>query len=132
MGGRGGSSGLSPKGGSVKFPELEGSEKQVAWAKDIRKKIYERDFNLVQEYLSDPDKYEHSLDFKHVDAFNRAAKYSGANEKYEEFVKEAKSKGMKTKDAREEAKKRVIEWMKKEYRNVFKTQKSAKWWIENR
>lgn len=39
---------------------------------------------------------------------------------------------MKTKDARKEAKKQVIEWMKKEYKNIFKTKKSAKWWIENR
>lgn len=36
MGGRGGSSGLSPKGGSVKFPELQGSAKQVEWANRIR------------------------------------------------------------------------------------------------
>lgn len=36
MGGRGGSSGLSAKGGNVKFPELQGSEKQVEWANRIR------------------------------------------------------------------------------------------------
>lgn len=35
MGGRGGSSGLN-SGNSFSFPTLEGSERQVAWAKDIR------------------------------------------------------------------------------------------------
>lgn len=39
MGGRGGSSGISAKGNGVpKMPQLQGTEKQVKWAEDIRKR----------------------------------------------------------------------------------------------
>ena len=48
MGGRGGNSGLSPKGGSVKFPELQGSEKQVEWANRIRQEAMDTIEHQIQ------------------------------------------------------------------------------------
>lgn len=50
MGGRGGSSGLSPKGGSVKFPELQGSEKQVKWANQIREDAMDTINSQIQRH----------------------------------------------------------------------------------
>ena len=48
MGGRGGNSGLSPKGGSVKFPELQGSAKQVEWANRIRQEAMDTIENQIK------------------------------------------------------------------------------------
>lgn len=50
MGGRGGSSGLSPKGGSLRFPELQGSTKQVEWANRIRQEAMDTIEHQIQWY----------------------------------------------------------------------------------
>lgn len=135
MGGRGGSSGLSV-GVIGRLPDLEGSEKQVSWAKDIREEklshySYDK-FMSMEGYIGrNGDFYiENMENFLGV-----------GDKKWKEFKEEYKRTHKRPDKNNEKAierdKKDQIEmvvkykkWLWNEFERLAKTQKSAKWWIE--
>lgn len=92
MGGRGGSSGLSG-GGVGKLPELQGSEKQVAWANDIRGSTNR--IAKMEDYVINHEKYE------------KAEKEARASGKSVEYIREFIQENNQAKIAREQMEYRV-------------------------
>lgn len=149
MGGRGGSSGLSSKAGILKIPELQGSEKQVAWAKDIRAG-YTFSHEEIKRALESNKASGHdaairgaieSIVFKkHQEKFGgymAAMRDQFRREPYTRkyalehniritgiFAKEMEAE-------RRRAKKKYHQWLIEEYKKILK-EKSAKRWIEHR
>ncbi len=63
MGGRGGSSGIAPKGGNANFPQLQGSEKQVKWAEQIRKDAMDVIDRQIKWYKEELPKRPYDKDY---------------------------------------------------------------------
>lgn len=55
MGGRGAIAGAGGNSSKSKLPQLEGSEKQIKWAEDIRKEILKEVDNLGRELRADKE-----------------------------------------------------------------------------
>lgn len=151
MGGRGGSSGLS-NGGVGSLSSLQGSEKQVSWAEDIRnsaikKFTYENLMNDSEklssskivgalEILTGNDAisaHESGKDYKRaemVDNFRK--KYAKENPAPPYGSKEREEYSKKFKIETKKAEDNYRKWLYDQFRKLLKTQKSAKWWIDNR
>lgn len=154
MGGRGGNSGLS---GGNSLPKLEGSEKQVAWAKNIRDNSRADNLPKMVDYVLNYEKYKEAEkkareSGKSVEYMNKFIKETGhavvAREVMEHFVNAAYGKKWRTsssmkkyfldkssekyKPGNSAQDKKYRKWLVDEYKKVLKTQKSAKWWIDNR
>lgn len=152
MGGRGGSSGLSGSVISVKDiskklpdtkdfaldrpPQLEGSEKQIAWAKKIRAEFVPK---LAQSVFANQQSV--------VKALNSGGKEEIAKNIYEDAVNTFKNRYSYISDKKEAERltnKDISDYVKREisrYKKVrnqiqainkLATNKSAKFWIDNR
>lgn len=119
------------------FSELVGSEKQIAWAKDIR----ERKAKSFEAYLEDkvsPAGVAAHQFIKTVLGFDMKIEMWKDSE-YSELQKELGKIPFKNRPARKEAAK-PLEARRRELETkylleamqAFKTQTSAAWWIENR
>lgn len=135
MGGRGASSGIGSQNISGlpeaqkpidNFPELQGSEKQIAWATDIRQKIYN---TLLSEMKRNKDGYG-----------TEAIKYIFKKKDMEKWVLDRKNTfgEFSTSPELKERVKDSIESLQtaaKQYkalRTLIETETSAKFWIEHR
>lgn len=152
MGGRGGSSGLSGGGGIGKLPELQGSEKQVAWAKDIRNSVIQK--YTYENLMNDSEKLSSSKIVLYLESMTGndviSAHENGKIYKREEMVGNIRKKYVKenpappygskereeyTRKFKNEMKKvedNYKKWLYDQFKKMLKTQKSAKWWIDNR
>lgn len=145
MGGRGGSSGLS---GGSSLPKLEGSEKQVKWAEDIRNR-----YNFTEQQMK---RAVESTDINGVNPAIRGTMESIVLKKHKEFENSVQMQNQfkseqysrqyvkshniemtedfkrKRSEDTQKAKEKYKQWLIKEYKKILKTEKSAKWWIDNR
>lgn len=113
MGGRGGSSGLSGGGGIPKMPQLQGSEKQVKWAEDIRQKK----ISGLSEINPDSENFKINLAVRIRDALNKFG--------YGEYMP----------DAQKRDKAELMQKLKNMYAdsmNKMSKINSAKWFIDRR
>lgn len=112
MGGRGGSSGMSS--GRANLPDLQGTEKQIAYAEDIRKNFLERVNSEVTPKLQKN---------------NMMKEFEQNNPKPNRSDKEAYAKW---KDKKSKVEEKYEKWLKTEFYKKLKSIKSAKWWIDNK
>ena len=142
MGGRGASSGIA--GGLRSLPKLEGTEKQVKWANDIRKN-YIDDMNKAKEYFQQAHK---KGSFKDIDEPQQVSgiintlkttsrrdfmKSESGNKLYEKHSKSKSKEERKkygTQITREESKYSINTLTKNE--NKILEKKDASYFIKNR
>ena len=144
MGGRGGSSGLYGSGGNGgigKLPDLQGSEKQVQWANNIRDG-YVKNYTLNDLIYGDEKTVIKTMDVMENITGNRMSFY-GKENKHEQLQREFKENNPRPersdKQAMEKYKKKKAQveinykkWLYNEFKKVLKSQTSASWWIDHR
>lgn len=156
MGGRG--SRIGNASGSIPMPGLVGTERQVAWAEEIRARIKDAAEELVRlesEWMKHPDHIDLSLYQQEKMAIDaRRATLFGKDESYRQQQKQVldehgigvgrvsrqviqERRGRMTDSeyrdfankARAKANRQMHEWVKKEIQSIF-SNREAKYWID--
>lgn len=120
------------------LPTLQGSEKQIKWANDIRKKILSDVISTAQTTMyGNPfyPKYINKLYIPEFTALKELFSKDAVSRAVNDLKKEAS--GMSPKDAKKFLKEQNFELRAaisyfESTIELFKNQTSAKWWIENR
>lgn len=143
---------------SIALPELEGTEKQISWAEDIRRRTKNNVDKTADDYLNKDrhtneymkayekvtDTVNESHDTPHMSLWDAEPGYKQYSESLKEkYIADAKQQwkaagGVKgeLKKYKDPALKKYKEQMVRECKQIeaenLRTQKSAKWWIDNR
>lgn len=140
VGGRGGSSGMSS--GRANLPDLQGTEKQIAYAKDIRKNFLERVNSEVTPKLQKNNMMK-SFIGQDINILTGQRSDGGGKTKYQLMMKEFEQNNPKPnrsdkeayakwKDKKSKVEEKYEKWLKTEFYKKLKSIKSAKWWIDNK
>lgn len=131
------------------LPELQGSEKQVAWAKDIREKImknftFDRLMSNERSYTNGNFVDYEMERFLKVDVLTcTGVGKDGKETKYQQMIDEFnathvrpdrkdKEARARYKEAKNKLKTEYKKWLFEEFKKVVREEKSASWWIDHR